>query len=346
MKQRFRLFRRGRRGIFYCHDGLTGRQESLGTNRRGEANALLAARNEADRQPVLNRKLAHAYLSATDPEAARRTWQDAMERLLALKEGVNAERWGRAVSDQALDLIRQMPLLDTRPEHLLQVLQAGGSSTNVYLRRIHNFCVDMDWLPRPVLPKRQWPAVRFRPKRAITLEEHEAILLAEHNPERRAFYELAWHLGAAQSDLAALTAKCIDWTNRVIRFNRHKTRSICVLRFSNTIARLLRQLPSQGLLFPNFHALGANHRATEFARVCRRARITGVTLHSYRYAWAQRAKACGYPERFAQVALGHNSRAVHEAYAKGSIPLCPALDEYEKEFSEKVVTLDDRAVNR
>jgi alpha-D-ribose 1-methylphosphonate 5-phosphate C-P lyase len=31
------------------------------------------------------------------------------------------------------------------------------------------------------------------------------------------------------------------------------------------------------------------HRATEFKRCCRRLMIKGVTLHSYRYAWAERA---------------------------------------------------------
>jgi integrase len=39
-------------------------------------------------------------------------------------------------------------------------------------------------------------------------------------------------------------------------------------------------------------------------------------LHSYRYAWAERARAAGYPERFAQEAPGHKSAAVHWAYAK------------------------------
>src|SRR5205814_1821939 len=63
---------------------------------------------------------------------------------------------------------------------------------------------------------------------------------------------------------------------------------------------------------------------------CRVAGITGVSLHSYRHAWAQRAKACGYPQRFAQEALGHNSRAVHEAYAKGALVILPALDQYEQ----------------
>jgi hypothetical protein len=44
--------------------------------------------------------------------------------------------------------------------------------------------------------------------------------------------------------------------------------------------------------------------------------VKGVTLHCYRYSWAERAKTAGYPERFAQEALGHDSKAVHRAYAR------------------------------
>jgi hypothetical protein len=46
-------------------------------------------------------------------------------------------------------------------------------------------------------------------------------------------------------------------------------------------------------------------------------------LHSYRYAWAERAKVAGMPERFAQEALGHNSRAVDRAYAKRALVKVP-----------------------
>jgi integrase len=55
----------------------------------------------------------------------------------------------------------------------------------------------------------------------------------------------------------------------------------------------------------------------------------GVTFHSYRYAWAERAKTVGYPERFAQEALGHNSKAVHRAYAKRALMKIPSLEDYE-----------------
>lgn len=48
----------------------------------------------------------------------------------------------------------------------------------------------MSWLLSPLIPKRQWPRVHFKARRAITREEHGRILAAEFNPERKAFYEL------------------------------------------------------------------------------------------------------------------------------------------------------------
>ena len=56
-----------------------------------------------------------------------------------------------------------------------------------------------------------------------------------------------------------------------------------------------------------------------------------MTLHCYRYAWAERAKQCGYPERFAQEALGHNSKAVHRAYSRKAKVKLPSLENYERQ---------------
>jgi hypothetical protein len=42
----------------------------------------------------------------------------------------------------------------------------------------------------PLVPKRQWPQVRFKDKRAITQEEYQRIIAAEVNPERKAQYQL------------------------------------------------------------------------------------------------------------------------------------------------------------
>jgi integrase len=64
--------------------------------------------------------------------------------------------------------------------------------------------------------------------------------------------------------------------------------------------------------------------------------ITGITLHSYRYAWAERARTCGYPERFAQEALGHKSKAVHRAYTRKAQVVIPTLEEYERKLAASV----------
>ena len=45
-------------------------------------------------------------------------------------------------------------------------MERGKVSTNVYLRRIHNFALAMNWLPVPVIPKRQWPEICHKEKRA------------------------------------------------------------------------------------------------------------------------------------------------------------------------------------
>ena len=63
-------------------------------------------------------------------------------------------------------------------------------------------------------------------------------------------------------------------------------------------------------------------------------------MHSYRYAWAEMAKIAGMPERFAQAALGHSSKAVHRAYAKGAIMEIPCLEDM---LREKAATIQRAA---
>jgi hypothetical protein len=46
----------------------------------------------------------------------------------------------------------------------------------------------------------------------------------------------------------------------------------------------------------------------------------------------------GYPERFAQEALGHNSKAVHRAYAKSALMKIPSLENCEQQATANVET--------
>ena len=69
MKHRFILFQRS--GIFYCEDTSTGKQTSLRTRDRADAQRLLAAKNEAAHQPAMNLQIAQVYLQHGDPALAQ-----------------------------------------------------------------------------------------------------------------------------------------------------------------------------------------------------------------------------------------------------------------------------------
>lgn len=120
MKQRYRLIRRGERGEkFYCVDTLTGKRASLATPNRDEATQIVLAKNQALRQPALNLQIAKAYLAGSDSGVATRTWQQAMEALVATKLNANQVRWKTAIKDRAFDSIRQRVIIETQAEQLL-----------------------------------------------------------------------------------------------------------------------------------------------------------------------------------------------------------------------------------
>jgi len=339
MKQTFGLVRRPW-GVFYLKNKSTGHQTSLKTSDKHEAQRLLQAHNESDRQPGLNLSLARVYLNGADPKLGTRTWQEVMEHIVARKKEETKHRWETAIKDPNFDAIRNLSVCETRPEHFDRVLADGKVSSNVYLRRIHNHALGMEWLLKSVIPRLQWPKPVYKEKRAITAEEHAAIIARELNQERRDFYELLWLTGAAQSDGACLLAEDINWNARTISFTRKKLKSRgtsikpTLFRFSADIEAVLKRRPATGPLFPYLCTVRAGDRATEFKQRCDGLGIAGISLHSYRYAWAERALKCGFPERFAQQALGHNSKAVHRAYAKHAEVTVPSLDDWEKEWRE------------
>ncbi len=337
MKKRFRLIHRGDRG-FYCFDNDTRKRTSLNTKDRDAAEQIVLAKNQALRQPSLNLQIAKAYLAGTDNGVNTRTWQHAIEAVTSTKQGANKDRWLRVVKDPALVPLLPLIIVETKAEALLKSLQIGTVSTNVFLRRLHNFCVDMNWLPWPLVPKRQWPAIRYKEKRGITLAEHQRIIAAEVNPERKLLYQLCWHLGGSQGDIAGLKGEDVDWKNNTVSFFRKKTGVPVLIHLGKEALNLLKDLPSEGPLFPYLSRVRAGDRATEFGQRCRQLGITSVTLHCYRYAWAERAKTVGYPERYAQEALGHNSKAVHRAYAKRALMKIPSLEEYEEQAARAEAT--------
>jgi len=336
MRRRFWLCKRN--STYYIKDAATKQRISLHTTSRPEAERLLHAKNEAEQHPTLNLGIAKLYLAAADPKLLERTWQQVMDEFCSKGKDSTRLRRERAMRSKPFAHLQVKKIIETTADDLRNVIALGGVFTNHFLRCLHNLALGLGWLPWPIIPPKLWPAASSKDKRAITYEEHQRILRGEANAERRAYYELLWAIGASQSDAANLTAENIDWTSMTLTYVRQKTEEVSSMTIGPQLEALLRTLPSHGSLFPKIALMRAKDRAAEFRRRCRLLKIEGVSLHSYRYAWAERAKTCGYPERFAQQALGHNSKAVHRAYAKKAQVRLPSLEEYER----KIISLPER----
>jgi len=343
MQERFRMFCRAG-GNFYARDKITGRSESLGTADRIVARQLLAARNQAAAQPQLNRTIAKAYLSAKSPDLLTRTWADVMEHYSASGVESTRKRKATAFRSRPFALLRGITLMDTEAGHLLAVLQheQAGNSAHHYLRRLHNYALHLGWLLMPVMADAAWPEVRKKKFTAITEEEHRRIVEREPMMERKLYYEMLWETGGSQSDIASLNWSQIDLEDETIRFSRRKlagkeSGGESLLRIGPCLRKLLHQLPQSGYLFPKMNAWASENRSSEFSRRCKMLGIEGRSLHSYRYAWAQRARAAGMPEREAMNHLGHESRAIHAAYAGGAQVAVLPLEFYEAQKEEKVI---------
>jgi hypothetical protein len=64
-----------------------GWQADMKGERRRKALVLLAAKNEAGRQPALNLQIARTYLAASDPLTPKRTWQHVLDEIVKTKTG-------------------------------------------------------------------------------------------------------------------------------------------------------------------------------------------------------------------------------------------------------------------
>ena len=291
MKTKLTLFRRG--GIYYSQDSATGQQKSLRTRDEIEARKLIEATNEAHRQPVLNLHLARAYLTASDPAFVERTWQTVMEQLQSRGKDSSRERYAGVFKSAAFDGLRDKRLMETTTADFLAVFKDGKVSIVYFLKRLHNFALSLGWIAVPIVAPYLWPKYEPKDRRGITRDEHESILAKELNAEWKLYLELLWETGAAQSDAANFKAEDIDWQTRTIAYFRQKTGSLAQFTISKKLETVLSHLPTTGALFPNLSQWSESDRASRFRRRAQKAGVTGVTLHCYRYSWAERAKVVG-----------------------------------------------------
>lgn len=179
-KERYLLVCLGTRdGMYYYKDKQTGSRKSLETRDPEEAALLIQHKNLTAHAPQVNRQIGMAYLSGSDPALVERVWQDVMEDIIKDKTRPTLHRWKTAIKDSAFDQIRNQIVVTTQAADLKAVLRRGTISTNVYLRRLQNHCLDMGWLPTRILPKKQFPKIEHKEQWAVTWREHRRIVARE-----------------------------------------------------------------------------------------------------------------------------------------------------------------------
>jgi integrase len=346
MQPKFRLYRRSSRasGTYYAQDCASGARESLGTKIRDEAEKLLRAKNESHAQPILSRELAKVYVHAQDPQFGVRTWMDVAKLIDGAYEGETKNRFEKFMKSKPVLKLMNRRLVETSSGDFLAVFAhpKAGVSTNVQLRIVHNRALDLEWLLRPVLSKRAWPKIKYGQRGGITKAHHEAVLAVTPNKEYRLFFQLCWLTGGSQSDIAGLKASDVDWNARRLYYARQKLKSrgmgnACLV-IGTALEAVLKELPPEGQLFPKIYNLKECRRSNYFhTRRAKAGLPDGIVLHSYRYGWAERAQSADMPEREAMAHLGHGSKAVHRAYARGADRVTMPLEWYESQANKKLV---------
>jgi YD repeat-containing protein len=252
--------------------------------------------------------MARAYLTGKSAEMTTRTWTAVLDEMEAGYEGSTLLRFQKVRRSAPFQLLRDLPLLETGSEDFLRVLRhpQAGNSTNKYLRIIHNRAQDLGWLLSPILARKVWPKVRERHPSAISWAEHQRVVEREPEPEFKLFYEMLWLTGGSQTDIVNLHRDNIDTVRRRLTYRRMKLNGRAhggaALVIGKSLEELLAKLPQEGWLFPNIRLRSETDRGARFWKLCRRLKFK-LSLHSYRYAWAERAKTCGMPMREAMAHL-------------------------------------------
>lgn len=264
------------------------------------------------------------------------TWDNIICTFASTGCNSTKDRKLREFSNKRWQKLRFTPLDQTSGSDFLQLLYNGGTATSVYLKAVQAIAIETGLITHPVLPKKIWPKHTPKPRRAITEEEHRRLCSNTRRYYWRVFYEILWETGAAQSDAAHLRIENTDLIKGIITYQRLKTGIRAAQAISPKLIKMLKGLSARrkkGFFTHFLQKMDSKDRATLFRRKCKSLKISGITLHSYRYAWAERAFELGLPERMAMVALGHNSAAVHRAYAKNAKIVCPSLCEIAEDKS-------------
>ena len=284
------------------------------------------------------------HLAHCNPTWNTTTWDDVFKDILkrgrrnggmhgastirTIKSGWNNSCW---------NFIREKRLIETEPRDLLNPLRGKGMGIMQLIRRMHEHAVGYQMIPYPIVGSKMWPVYDNKPmSMAITEEQHTKVIdrittmrrnrwsdetADQWRSEWIAYLWILWFTGASNKDAAELKAENINWRDMVIEFSRSKwvnkdKLEPCRIVIGPRFAEVLRALPKDGLLLPILGNKNTSKRYDFFHKQTVALEIEGISIHGYRYAFAERSKENGMSIEDRMATLGHNTYEVHRNYGR------------------------------
>jgi hypothetical protein len=112
-------------------------------------------------------------------------------------------RWRKTMRSGPFAGLLKLPLVYTNSSHFLMTLHypKAGTSTNKWLRIVHNRALDLGWLLTPVMARKAWPLIRSKRMKAVKQAQHDKLVETENDPEFRDYLEMLWETGGSQTDI-------------------------------------------------------------------------------------------------------------------------------------------------
>ena len=134
-----------------------------------------------------------------------------------------------------------------------------------------------------------------------------------------------WFTGASNTDAANMKAGNVKWDEDVLEYKRgkwikpkdHAPVRVAIAK-GGKFEKLLKSLPKTGNLFPDLSQIRKANRSRIFAKIIETLGIPKVTIHGYRFAFAERAKKGGMSAEDRMANLGHANYEMTSHYDKNA----------------------------
>jgi len=100
------------------------------------------------------------------------------------------------------------------------------------------------------MARKAGPPVRSKRMKAIMLQQHDALVETENDPEFRDYIEMLWETGGSQTDIARLHRRNVDLPNGLRTYSRqkleHNSQGAAAIAIGGRLREILSRRPSGG----------------------------------------------------------------------------------------------------